>query len=172
MSSEMMTLEQLHESSINPDVAKEAYVEAGRRLADVLSIKAAYEQKALALFGGYLTLSLGLFGAGKALNHAGFWFAGVFFVAGAILFVLAQLDGVYGVVGSSPDMWLRKGVIDGNDQALPAMYAYLTYYHLERITKSQQRNGRKATLIRWGIFAGIGGPAILVIWAIGQWLAT
>ncbi|MGH6847436.1 MAG: hypothetical protein ACREC0_08345 [Methylocella sp.] len=127
----MMTLEEIRAAAINPVVAREAYDQTSKRLADVLDTKKTYEQKAFTLFNGYVAVSLGLFGVGGAVfTHYGisklvlpFWCSGAFFVTGALLFVLALLDAKYGAVASSPDMWLSKGIIDGKDEIVPLMLA-------------------------------------------------
>ena len=58
--------EQLEQSVlINPLVAKEAYLQAEKRLTDVLDLKKTIEQKATAFFGAYLSASLALIGIGR-----------------------------------------------------------------------------------------------------------
>ena len=78
-----------------------------------------------------------------------------------MLFALSLLDDDYGVLASAPDLWLRPGVIDGDEHALPAMLAYLTFYHHERIERSQAGNSRKARLVRFGVWLGAAGPFVL-----------
>ena len=53
-----MTLEEIERSQVNLDIAREAFDQASKRLADMLDTKKAFEQKAFTLFNGYLTLSL------------------------------------------------------------------------------------------------------------------
>ena len=166
----MMTLSEIQAAKVNPLIAREAYEQAAKRLADVLDTKNKYEQKAFALFSGYLTLALALFGVASAiikdggLNQlaVGLLAAGALLMAGAICFILALLDRQYGSIGSSPDMWLEKGTIDGDDAVLAKMLAYITYYHQERIDVSIAANLVKATRIRLGIFVGICSPLAIV----------
>lgn len=160
----MMTLEELRKSQINPDVAREAYEQASQRLGDVIAIKDAFEQKASGLFSSYVTVAIALFSAGGLTGHAStFGVAGAFYVAGAGLFAWALRDAAYGVRASDPELWLTKGVIDGNERALPSMLAYIAFHHQKRITTSQHANGRKATLIRLGVMLGLLGPVALLL---------
>ena len=140
-------------------MAKEAYLQAEKRLTDVLDLKKTIEQKATAFFGAYLSASLALIGIGGAIfkDHGiggkslPFFLTGLIFIAGAVVFMLALKDRRYGFLGSPPDMWLNKGVIDGEDTALDAMYAYLAFYHADRISVSIASNRRKMALIRQGM---------------------
>jgi hypothetical protein len=165
----MMTLAELQQAKIHPQVAKEAFDQVSQRLADVLAVKSAYEQKAFVLLTGYITVAVALFSVGGALtDHAlqdlkwGMWTSGAAFVVGSWCLVASLLDDNYGMLASAPDMWLRKGVIDGDDSALPAMHAYLTFYHQNRLEKSERANNLKAVRVRAGIVIGILGPIFLV----------
>ena len=163
-----MTLEELRSSNINGVIAREAFEQATKRLADILDTKKSHEQKAFTLFSGYLTLCLGFFAASVALLKdkqelhivVTFWVGGAIFIIGAFLLVLALLDSRYGALGSDPEAWIRRGVIDGDDAALPLMLAYLTYQYQDRIGQSAAANERKARWIRAGVFLGIAAPFI------------
>jgi hypothetical protein len=166
----MMTLNELQTANINPLIVREAYDQATQRLADTLNTKTAFEQKAFTLFGGYLTISLALFGAGSAVYNSRelqhlvlpFWIAGIMFVAGASFFMLALKDKVYGALASHPSMWLNPGTIDGPDTVLPTMLAYITFYHQARIDTSEAMNLEKARWIRFGIYVGLAAPFIFM----------
>lgn len=96
----MLSLEQLKQSKINPLVAREAYLQAEKRLSDVLDTKKSVEQKASNLFSAYVTVALALFGIGGAIfkDHGlnqktwPFFIAGTFFVFGAFIFMVAIKD--------------------------------------------------------------------------------
>jgi hypothetical protein len=158
----MLTLAELQASTINPDVAREAYVQADRHLSDLLDVKKSFEQKAATLLGAYITIAVALFGIGGAIfKDSGigprvwpFFGAGTAFIIGAWFFVAALKTGRYSAVGSTPEMWLNRGTIDGGQTALPAMLAYITFHHSERIRLSERSNERKASLISAGIMAG------------------
>jgi len=159
-----MTLEDLRRSQINPDVAREAYEHASMRLGDVIAIKDAFEQKASTLFSSYVTVALALFAAGGLTGEKiAFTVTGAVYLVGAACFGLALWDARYGVRASDPEMWLTKGVIDGDDHALPAMLAYIAFHHQKRITTSQHANDLKAWLIRAGLFVGLLGPLALAV---------
>ena len=165
-----MTLEELRSANINPLVAREAHEQATKRLADVLETKKAYEQKAFALFSGFLTVTLGFIAGGVALTKDGaiggmalaLWVAGVVSGVGALFLMLALLDKAYGAVASDPKMWLLRDIIDGPDERLALMLAYVTYYHQERIDKSVEANAGKAIWIRRAIVAGFLTPIALI----------
>lgn len=113
----MMTLDGLQRAQINLTIVREAYDQADKRLADTLDIQKAFEQKAFTLFGGYLTISLALFGAGGAVASSPslkylltpFWGTGAVLVIGTIFFLLALTDKQYGALASHPDMWAEQG---------------------------------------------------------------
>lgn len=166
----MMTLEELQHAKIHPVVAREAYVQADRRLVDVLDTKKSFEQKAFFLFNGYTAMALALFAvSGSVFREESisasvpFWLAACVLLAGAALFVISLMDVKYGSPGSDPDMWLNRGTIDGEDSVLPLMLAYITHHHKNRIAKSITENNRKACLIRAGIVLGLLSPIVLFV---------
>jgi len=158
----MLSLEQLQASTINLSVAREAYIQVDRHLLDVLDVRKSFEQKAATLMGAYITMSVALFGIGGAIfKEAGiatkiwpFFAAGIVFIVGAWCFMAALKAGRYAAVGSTPQMWLNRGIIDGGDNAVAAMLAYITFHHGERIAISVDGNERKARWIDAGIFLG------------------
>jgi hypothetical protein len=168
---EMMTRDEIGLAKINPNVAKEAHDQASKRLADILEAKKTFEQKAFMLFNAYIALALALFGVGGALlkdkaatiPFTPFILTATLFVIGAGCFARVFLDKEYGSLGSDPDMWLRKGTLDGDDSQVSLMLTYITYYHKERISKSTEANNQKADLIRLGIYLGLATPVVLIV---------
>lgn len=166
----MLTLAELQASTINPAVAREAYVQVDRHLIDILEVRKSFEQKAATLMGAYITLSVALFGIGGALfKDAGAWAkvlpffgTGLVFVAGAWCFIAALKSGQYAAVGSTPEMWLNRGTIDGDDNAVAAMLAYITFHHSERIAICVRGNERKARWIDAGIYLGPLAPIVFL----------
>lgn len=167
----MMTLDELQSSTINAVVAREAYSQVDRHLLDILDVRKSFEQKAATLMGAYVTISVALFGIGGAIFKDGgtatkvypFFGAGLVFIAGAWCFIVALKSGQYAAVGSTPEMWLNRGTIDGADSAVAAMLAYLTYYHRERIAICVKGNKRKANWIDAGIYLGPTAPFVFLI---------
>ena len=167
----MMTLDELQKSTINAGVAREAHSQAEKRLGDALATKASHEQKAFALMAAYITVALALLttfvfladGRDPTLAPA-FLVVGGLFVLGAALCGLALLPQTYGALGSDPSAWLRQGVIDGGDAALPATLAYEAFFHHKRIQASLKANGVKARLIRAGVVSGLVAPLALCVW--------
>lgn len=121
--------------------------------------------------GAYVTLSVALFGIGGALfKDAGMWTkvfpffgAGLVFIIGAWCFIAALKSGQYAAVGSTPEMWLNRGTIDGEDNAVAAMLAYITFHHSERIAICVEGNTRKAHWIDAGIFLGPFAPIVFLV---------
>jgi hypothetical protein len=166
----MLTLEELQQSRINPDVAREAYIQVDRHLNDILEVRKSFEQKAATLLGAYITVSVALFGIGGAIfKDVGmapkvwpFFAAGLIFIAGASCFIFALKAGSYAGIGSTPEMWLNRGTIDGGENALPAMLAYITYHHHSRIALSLKSNRKKARWISAGIYLGPIAPLVFM----------
>lgn len=168
----MLTPESLRSVDVNLDVAKEALVQAERRLGDALEAKKTVEQKATVLFGAYVTISLALFGFGGTLAKntnvaAKVWpifVAGMFFVVGAGAFASVFKSAEYGNLGSEPSMWLQSGRIDGDKDELARMFAYLTYHHANRIQVSYDSNAWKGRSLSFGLIMGIVGALALFIY--------
>ena len=167
----MLTLQDLQSSTINPAVAREAFVQTDRYLVDTLAVRNSYEQKAAPMMGAYITISVALFGVGGAIFKDAaapdriwpFFATGLVFLLGAGCFIAAIKAGKYAAVGSTPEMWLAPGVIDGDENAVPAMLAYLTYYHQERIEISIRSNRQKASWIDAGIILGALAPLTFLL---------
>ena len=167
----MLTLEDLQASNINLSVAREAYTQVDRYLVDILDVRKSFEQKAATLMGAYTTFSVALFGIGGAIfKDSGeaaavwpFFGAGLVFITGALCFIAALRAGKYAVLGSAPEMWLNRGIIDGGDTAVPAMLAYIVYYHVARIATSVDGNQRKARWINTGIYLGPVAPVVFLL---------
>jgi hypothetical protein len=172
----MLTLTEIQSAAINPDVAREAHTQTQKRLEDALATKASHEQKAFALLAAYITVALALFtvfgvfatGSNEAIAPA-FFLTGFIYTIGAGLSGIALLPQTYGALGSDPSAWLRHGVIDGNEAALPASLAYEVFFHHERIAASDKANRSKAHLVRAAILCGLGSPVVLSVWI---WLSA
>ena len=167
----MLTLDELQATNINSAVAREAYTQVDRHLLDILEVRKSFEQKAATLMGAYITISVALFGIGGAIfKDAGaaakvwpFFGAGLVFIVGAWCFIAALKSGQYAAVGSTPEMWLNRGTIDGSDNAVAAMLAYITFHHRDRIAISIKGNKRKAMWIDIGIYLGPIAPVVFLI---------
>jgi hypothetical protein len=171
MEQQMLTLKQLQKAKINPAAAREAYIQVDRYLLDVLDVRKSFEQKAATLMGAFITISLALFGIGGAIfkesgaqeNFWPFFVAGFVFLLGAGCYIVSLKVGIYAAVGSRPEMWLNKGVIDGGENAVAQMLAYLTFHHSERIATSLRGNELKARWIDGGMILGALGPLVFVV---------
>ena len=167
----MLSLEEIRNSSISEVIAREAYIQSSERLADVLDTKKVFEQKAQTFLAGYLTLALALFGAAGATVNSDSWslttlgllFAGIAFVAGALLCAMSLHDANYAGAGASPKQWLYRGAIDASPNELPKLLTYLTWHRQAEIDGSVESNKGKAKLIRHAIYAGMVAPCILAV---------
>jgi hypothetical protein len=167
----MMTLKELQSSTINGVVSREAYTQVDRHLQDILDVRKSFEQKATNLMGAYNTISLALFGIGVTIfkdsaTVTNMWptlGAGFVFFVGALCFIAAIKSGDYAAVGSTPEMWLNRGTIDGNDNAVAAMLTYITFHHSKRIEICNKGNRRKANWIDVGIYLGPIAPVVFLI---------
>jgi hypothetical protein len=166
----MMTLAEIQAVTINEGVAREAYAQTEKRLEDTLATKASHEQKAFALLAAYITVAIALFTLSGVLVKAAlipaFVVAGGLFSVGACVSLAALWSRTYGALGSPPSMWLRAGVIDGNDKALPANLAYVTYFHQARIDAGVAANRCKEKLVCAVICIGLTATIILAVWLI------
>jgi hypothetical protein len=168
----MMSISELSTAKVNPDIAREAFLQSSARLADLLDTKKSFEQKAFTLFSGYMTAVLAAFGVAAAVYKdygfttlsISFTVAGLALLAGEIFFVIALYDSKYGAAGSEPEMWLKHGVIDANNPStLPRMLAAITFHHGARIEASIESNDFKGRLIRRGIYCGVAMPVLFLI---------
>ena len=170
----MLPLEQLHNSNVDFDIAKEALAQSEKRLIDALDVKKAVEQKATVLFGAYVTISLALLGIGAALvrdailgaSPLPFFIAGAFFIVGAAAFAFVFRSAEYGNLGSEPSMWLRAGVIDGDKREFARMLAYLAHHHQNRIAVSYKSNESKSRSLHFGMMMGVLGAGALLLAAL------
>jgi hypothetical protein len=167
----MLSLKELQSSTINAVVAREAYTQVDRHLLDILDVRKSIEQKAATLMSAYITISLALFGlgatvfkdAGTATKVWPFFGAGLVFIVGAWCFITALKSGQYAAVGSTPEMWLNRGTIDGSDSAAAAMLAYITFHHSERIAICIEGNKQKIKWFDFGIYLGPIAPVVLLM---------
>jgi hypothetical protein len=164
--SEIMSLEEIQNCEIHSDTIKETIKQSEKRLLDVLDTRKTHDQKAFILFNGYITISIALFSIGAAFYKHHYMFKPFFstcfiFVLGALCFMISLIDSKYGALGSNPKMWLRKGVLDGDDDSYKISLAYLAYYYQNRIKQSISSNNKKANWVRGGIIIGFIATVIL-----------
>lgn len=172
----MLSLDELWKLQINADVAKEAFAQGERRLADILDTKKTIEQKATSMFSAYVTIALAISGVGAAVfkdptrskSAIAFLLPIALFVCGAGCFMSALKGATYGTLGSSPTKWLRAGVIDSlKDGAEPARtLAQLAHEFEEQINGGVAANDKKFTAIHRGMKLGLIGVAAfaLALW--------
>src|SRR5690349_19806458 len=151
----MLTLDELQAAVIQPDVAREAYAQVEKRLGDLLETKKSFETRAGSMLTVFTTLALALAGAGGSfftsqplIDHAPKSLPWIFFLA-TIPLLLAAWSMVavlyptrYGNLGSAPELWLVRGVIDAPANVAPAMQAYVVHYMHGRIALSESANDR------------------------------
>jgi hypothetical protein len=166
----MLTLEELQSCRINAEVAKEAYDQSEKAMADILETKKGLESRAAGLLTAYSTVSVAILGLACVLLKQGFslqaaWpflAVGVLYAAGAVCFALVQNGAPYGVLGSYPRQWLLRATIDGGETALVANWTYLTYYRQAKIDLGNAANTAKGLKIRLGLAIGVSAPLAFV----------
>ncbi len=159
--------------NINPQIARAAVDDADLRLLDVLATKAGFEQKAMTFLNVYIVVALAL------LSVCGMWFrstdpwmaipflaAAVAFLGGAVCFSLALLDDIYGARGSDPSVWLRQGVLTGDEAVFALTLAHRARARAGTIDASLASNNRKRRCIRVGMILGIVAPVLCVVLAL------
>lgn len=169
-----MTLAELQRATINPEIAREAYAQAEKRLGDALDTKEGHEKKAFEMLRSYVVVSLAAFGAAGFCIRGGYtelgpplFLAGMAFTVGAGLALFALKARAYGAIGSDPSMWLVSSVIDGDDsRVLPAMLATVTFFHEQRIQESRQSNAKKGALVYGSVWIGTLTPVVLGLWIL------
>jgi len=181
----ILTLDELQAATIQPDVAKEAYAQVEKRLSDLLETKKSFESRAASMLTGFTTLALAVAGAGGSfftsqplIDHAPKLLPWVFFFVAALLLVAAWtmlgalIPARYGNLGTAPEVWLVRGVIDAEANVVPAMQAYMVHHMNERIALTETANNAKAKSIAEGAFLATMAPLALALgMLVARWLA-
>jgi hypothetical protein len=170
----ILTLDELQASTIQADVAKEAYAQVEKRLSDLLETKKSFETRAASLLTGFTTLALALAGAGGTfftsqplVDHApkglpwAFFLAAIPLLLAAWSMLIALYPTLYGNLGTSPEVWLVRDVIDAPDNVVPPMQAYMVFHMNQRITDAEKANNKKAKHIIEGAFLATLSPLVL-----------
>ncbi len=155
----MMTNDEIDQTTVNIDIAREAFQHVTLRLQDILSAKDGYDQKLSALFSGYVAICLALMAAAAAAATqptfewlaVHLFFDGIMFAVGALCLALALIGMAYGSAGSAPETWLRPGIIDGDNVKSAMLIALIVRDHDSRISESIESNRKKARAIVVGI---------------------
>lgn len=176
---DLMTPAQIQNCTVHPEVAKEAYAQVEKRLTDMLETKKSFEQRASTLLTSFSALALALIGAGGAfftsqhlVGHAPKYLPYAFFIAsipmmlGAWSMVRALKPIEAGTLGSTPDFWLRPGVVDATGNIVPAMQAYVVYYSAERINATEVANSQRERMILLGCASALCAPVVLAVGAV------
>lgn len=170
----VLTLRELQAATIQVEVAKEAYSQVEKRLTDLIETKKSFETRAASMLTGFTTLALALAGAGATfftsqplVDGAPKGLPWAFFVAALPLFLAAWsmvsvlFPTQYGNLGSSPDIWLERGVIDAPNNVVPDMQAYMVHYMIKRIATTERANNAKAKWITEGSWLASSAPLVL-----------
>ncbi len=151
--------------NINLETARYALSDVMERLTDALDTKKTLEQKAYTILGGYITITMAIFGftTQQSSDTYLFWtllIMGGFFSIGIVSVLFSLKSSQYGSIGSYPDAWIRDGVINGNDNALATNIAYITQDYQEPLTQSDASNKKKAFFLNCAIMAGVASPIL------------
>jgi hypothetical protein len=88
------------------------------------------------------------------------------------VFFLAALRGLnYGSIGSNPKFWLRKDTLEGDNDTLNTVLAYLTHSYQEIIETTYISNEKKITLQNAGFYLNIMGVITsFILFLVGYYL--
>jgi len=170
---EMMNIEELQKAKLNPRIVDEAFKESEKHLMEILECRKEFDSKAFTLLTGYLTaiaVFLSLKGSGILMHSATLFLGASVFslLLGSISLFFSLLGLNYGFLGSDPESWLRKSVVDSSDDAeLTRMKAYLTFDRQKHIENGGKNNRHKLLFLEAGIVFGIialGIPLIVTVY--------
>ena len=167
----MLTLEEIKNCKINYEIIREALEQSEKRLKDYLQTMKDINQKTFIYFNAYLTIIIGLISAGYIIKDKNIYpqlldfifIFSPFILCSLILFILALHSFNYGSVGSDPEMWLEKDIIEGDKDRLSKMLGEITFYHENRIAESLKSNGKKLKFQEAGIYLSILGIIASII---------
>ena len=157
------------------EIVKEGVSQAEKRLTDALDTRKQLEQKAFTLLGGYITVSMALFGFAATLGKQHLLFStllamGALFFVGIIFLIRSLRTSDYGTLGRCPDIWLQQGTIDGTSATLATILAYVLYDYDNRIRVSDGSNNTKGELLNYAIMCGASSPAFFCLGILYRFL--
>lgn len=166
----MLSAQDIHGlSHINSDVLDEAIRQTEMRMRDAMETKNGFEKR------GFELLKLSLIACGGALGLAAtlkpeagalFWAlisVAVVFTTAMALLTQCIMGRDYGSIGDYPSLWLRRGVLDGDDQAFQWTRAYAIRDYEERLAVSDQSNAHKARYFRWATWTMLTAPLVFAV---------
>lgn len=168
----MLTEEELfaQRDALNGDIAKEAYVQAERRLLDCMETKKNLEQRGTTLLGGFITLSVAFCAASVAAYTSARFSPlaphllanAALFIAGAMSFVWMQLPSPYPIVGDYSKNWITSGLINAPDMKIGYLLSVRTLRLQPLIEAAQKSNKKKASYLDVGITCGLLSACLFV----------
>lgn len=164
------TWDELKTWKLNLDVVRQAHADVCALHDDILDSKNSFEGKALTLLQVYITLATGAFGASYVVSDdtinplaIALFCLGWIFALGCFFCLRVISAHAYGARGSSPEIWLAKDKLTGDEQMLPLMLAYLTTEIQARIERSYNANCKKEKNLHKAIVTGVAAPGIFGI---------
>jgi hypothetical protein len=159
----MLTEKELKGCKIKYEVIKEALEQSKERLGSALQIMRDINQKTLTFFNAYLTILIGLISAGFIVKNSyphlfNFLLTLSPFLFCSLIFFLFSLRNMnYGTLGSEPEDWLEKDLIEGDKDKLSTKLGEITLEYQEAINTSFENNDKKFTLQEAGVSVGVVG---------------
>ncbi len=158
--------------TFNGDIALHAWGDAEKALQSALDIEKNLNEKAfsflkflspaITIFLGYILVNFSTFLL--VLDSFGVWqklltLGGILLIFLSIfLFMFAVARGKeYGKLGRYPDTWLRKGVINGDEDDYITNLIYILKYMQKAIAISNKNNEAKQQMMQWAIISMFGG---------------
>lgn len=173
----MLTLGEIQKSKVSLPIIREALNQVEKMVQDIIRKKETVNQKSFVLFNAYFTILIGLVSASYVVFDKGYsgLFGFVFplssFFLVSLVFLLMSLRcGYFGTLGSRPGFWLTKDVIEGNENTLAIMLAYLTHTYENAITISVKSNETKIVMQHAGLYLSVFGvissPLVALLWSV------
>jgi hypothetical protein len=169
MNEEMMSLKELRKAKLNPLLVEIAFTESEKHLIDILECRKEFDSKAFTLLAGYMAaattlLSLVVSNVVPCNAMVPLTISACLFCLGAVFLSISLKGFDYGFLGSDPARWLRKNVVDSQDNAeLIRMKAYQIFYRQSDIEKSGKSNRWKLLFLEIGLYTGIAAIAAVPV---------
>lgn len=176
----LLSLDQLSKAAIDPEVAKEAYAQVEKRLADLLETKKSFETRAASMLASFVSIELALMATAIALLNSGIlkgtmeglpyvlFLTAVPLVYATFTLCEALLPTHYGNLGASPEIWLQQGIMD-QPISVAHMQSYAIFHMAKRIDMTEASNNAKAECLKTAAWISAATPIVFTVLFLLFW---